>query len=796
MKRFVVSLAVLLAFYGLARADYVIIIYNLTTSSQGGGGNPGGNQGGAAGMMGGPGMGGMPGGAVGGRGAIGAGGAAGAAGAGGFVPPGGGGIGGGAAGAAGAAGAVGAAGAAGAGGFGPPGGAMGGALGAGGGAAGAAGAAGAGGAAGARGAAGAAGAAGAGGFGPPGAMGGGVAPGGASGSPPGGASGGGRGMSGSPPGGAGGMSGSPPGGGSWQPPGGFGGGYGGAAGAGGGMAGMGGMGMGGMGMGGMGMGGMGMGGMGMGGMGMGGWMAGGGGPDPNATPLLAIAVVEVERWSKYGNTGVIHASHKFSPKGSYILPVTSDKRITAAFLQRPSIHARFKSESDLAHSKKPPDVNALVNLAAWALKHDLLDEFVKVMDEVAVADPQNEAVVAFKKVQDLIKKDITKPDLSDTWRAKVLDGYKVEKSEHYALLHNLEANKPAEAMSRLNRLEANYRAFYYWFALQGKVMPVPDQRLVAVLVKRGDEFKRQQQIFDSLPSVSDGFLARRENLAVFSLERTDLASAALERSTKSLWAKLVTDRDTSLKQWPRDLDRVPLQLAAGAEMQTIALLERALQEDAEIAAVTHEGTRQLLAATGELPRNVAVPEWLQFGWASFFETPKGAPWMTVGAPSATLVPEFNYFGQFKAADKAGKIKDRTKALVSIVTDNDFRVFARNPKSEEARVKARTMAWSLTFFLANARLDGLRRYHEELKKLPRDLEFDERTLLLAFARAFDCVDGPNAINHDKLDKLAQHWRDYIDSTRGDDEDLLGELAKKQTELKTQQAPKGGEAPPGR
>ena len=269
-------------------------------------------------------------------------------------------------------------------------------------------------------------------------------------------------------------------------------------------------------------------------------------------------------------------------------------------------------------------------------------------------------------------------------------------------------------------------------------------------------------------------------------------------------AQLFTDRDASLVSWPRDIKREKLEFTRMnasrqveypvAEIQTLALLERALQEDAEVASVTHEGTRQLLAATGMLPRNVAVPEWLQFGWASFFETPKGALWMTVGSPNSSLMPELNYLGHYKAADKAGKLKDHTKALIDVITDADFREFAKNPKSEEARVKARTMAWSLTYFLANTpHLDGLKRYHEELKKLPRDLEFDSRTLLLTFARAFDCLEAsnPNAVNRAKMDKLAAEWHGYIMITPAEDEVLQQELVKKQAELKTIHSPKPGD-----
>jgi len=661
------------------------------------------------------------------------------------------------------------------------------------------------------------GAAGAGGMVPPGGMGGVRPPGGMGGvAPP----GGGPGMGWSvPPGGVGGGA-VPPGGmGGVAPPGGGAGGMvppGGAAGAGG-MVPPGGVqppsgfgggsmppqpGMGG-GMGGMGIGGMGIGGMGIGGMGIGGFFQGGNGGQPKQefTPLLAIAVVEVEHVKVLpGTGGVVHVTHKWSPRhGSYILPVTLDKKITATILdKRVSVHARYDAQYKDAHKDNKPTPDGLYQLAEWALKHDLLDEFVTVMGELAAKDPKHEAVLAFQQVEKEIAKPITKGDASDVWRTKVLDGYKVEKSApHYALLHNLDAARPVEVTNRLARLESNYRAFYYWFALRGKVLPVPDQRLVVVLVKLTDEFKRQQQIFESLPSVSDGFLARRDNLAIFSLARTDAASEALAKNTKSLWDQLTTDRDTTLKDWPKGVDRVKLNLGPGAEMQTIALLERALQDDAEIAAVTHEGTRQLLAATGQLPRNVAVPEWLQFGWASFFETPKGSPWMTVGTPSSTLLPEFNYLGQYKAAAKANKLeKQRHVMLLKVITDAYFHEFARNPKSEDARLKARTLSWALTYFLANKKLDGLISYQEHLKKLPRDLEFDPETLQLTFAKAFDCLNAanPNVVDPAKLDKLANQWHDYIMLASTESEQLFTEMAKAQAELKSSKTlPKPSDAP---
>jgi hypothetical protein len=535
----------------------------------------------------------------------------------------------------------------------------------------------------------------------------------------------------------------------------------------------------------------------MGGMGMSG-MAGGN-QNVNLTPLLAIAVVEVkkaERVPLLGGGKALRVWHKWSPaNGSYVLPETSDKHITALLLPRKTVHQRWTVEHQAAYKDKPT-AEKLLRLADWALSHGLLDEFTKTMDDLAKIDPKLDAVVAYQQVSKDMAKPIEKGDVPESLR-KLLDTYKVERSEHYALLHNLETStRPPEVDSRLKRLEANYRAFFYWFALQGKVLKVPEERLVAVLIKRGEEFKRQQQIFDSMPTVADGFLARRENLAVFSMQRTDAASEALEANTRLTWQTLTTDREKSLRGWPRGTNGQPLELAFGAEIQTIALLQRALDEDAEIASVSHEGTRQLLAATGELPRNVAVPEWLQFGWAAFFETPKGAPWMTIATPSSTFMQEYNYLAHYKEADKQNKLeKKRVDTLEKVVTDAYFRDILKNPKNQEAVIKAHTLSWSLTYFLAKKKLDGLRRYHEELRKLPRDLEFDAQTLLLTFARAFDCMDpsSPNAVDKPKLAQLADWWHDDIKLTPAEDENLVREAIRAQAELKSG-GNKPGDKPP--
>src|SRR5438132_799386 len=52
-----------------------------------------------------------------------------------------------------------------------------------------------------------------------------------------------------------------------------------------------------------------------------------------------------------------------------------------------------------------------------------------------------------------------------------------------------------------------------------------------------------------------------------------------------------------------------------AILQTLALVQKILEEESERTTITHEGTRQLLAASGVLPRSVQAPDWVQYGLA-------------------------------------------------------------------------------------------------------------------------------------------------------------------------------------
>lgn len=450
------------------------------------------------------------------------------------------------------------------------------------------------------------------------------------------------------------------------------------------------------------------------------------GPDRRPTKMETIG-------HKYGTTYLSRA----------------DQNLTIKAVNLPTVARRFKAKKEELDKDKTHE--KMLELAEWALEHRLLNETVKTMEDLKAANAEHPAVKAFFKIDADIKKKITKDDgKAAEWRDK-LGNYKVKPSEHYSLLYNnaVDAGSP-DIDTRLKYLEENYKAFFYWFALKGKVLPVPERRLVAVLVNRPDEFKIQQEVFDPMPLVTDGFYARRDNLVVFSNERLDEAYDALHKATKDLWSQ----------GWKKDLlvegkGKPGADLATLAHAQTMALMLKSMEDEAVLAAVSNEGTRQLVAATHLLPRNVAVPQWIQFGIGSFFETTKGAFWPGTGAPSWTYATRYKAWEQLQI-----NLDKSDEALKSVVTDGYFH---KATETEGAStMKARTMSWALSYYLMKKRLDGLLKYFDELGKLPRDMQFDEETLMGCFARAFELSvpDRPNEPDIQKFLFLAQDWYTFV------------------------------------
>jgi len=477
--------------------------------------------------------------------------------------------------------------------------------------------------------------------------------------------------------------------------------------------------------------------------------------DASSTPLVVKVSVEAKKKVKtlpYGDGDFLHKwGRTFMPWPD------DDKEIVWATVHIPPVADLLKQKRKEIKDDDSERSEKLLKLAEWSVSHGLSDkDTAAIMDDLAKVSPKSPAVAAFQKVRAAIERKVTQDDSAIKWKDK-LGELKSKQSEHYTLLYD---TTDLLADKYLKQLEGNFAAFFYWFALRGSILPVPDHRLVAVALQDERSFNREHQdIFDDTPLVADGFFARRENLAVFSGTRMDEGYRALCKVTDALLAKGWTTDELlrgKFKIVERGMTYPEIERA-----QTLILVRVAMEEEAILAAVSHEGARQLVAAVGLLPRTVEVPRWIDFGVASLFETPKGSLWTTTGGLN------LHYQSIFKAWEKNKKIDEAShlRALKAVITDEDFHGLKESLNVDEKVTKARTKAWALTYFLAQKKLDGLLRYYQELSALPRDIEFDSNTLLGCFARAFNLTDStdPNQIDENKAAILADEWYTFIHNT---------------------------------
>lgn len=533
--------------------------------------------------------------------------------------------------------------------------------------------------------------------------------------------------------------------------------------------------------------------------------------EEEADPILAEVVVEYNKASlaRYLDSNLRPRNfpkiyHKWGETA--FNPLATDIRVE--FVQEngqklPPVAKRYKLQRE-EKLKDGKNTEVLLDLAEWALTHSLLEEYTKVIEELRELDSKHPTVVAFDYYQTEMKKRLTKVDDAIVWKNQM--GNKKEKqTAHYVLLYTATETEPDEVKDYAERLEENYLSFFYWFALKGKKVKVPDRRLVAVLLDKPDEFYAYREAFDHAPMVADGFFSRRDNLAVFSAKRLDEVYDLLSKATNPLWQTGWNQSDLL-----NGKGRPGSQPDEIVRNQVLALLLRAMQDESARASVSHEASRQLAVATGMISTTVAVPEWIQFGMGSFFETPTGAFWPGVGAPSWRYLVKYKVWrkadqdvddkikAEIEKAKKEGKpigiLTDRVldrppEAIRKVITDAYFREAAKDDTKKTPLLKARTLSWGLTYFLMHRKTEQLLKYFQELEKLPRDIEFDDDTLIMTFGRAFDMVEttstGP-VMNTAKLDKLGEEWFSFLDMTPIESSEAMQDAVKQYQEQNKKKA----------
>jgi hypothetical protein len=95
------------------------------------------------------------------------------------------------------------------------------------------------------------------------------------------------------------------------------------------------------------------------------------------------------------------------------------------------------------------------------------------------------------------------------------------------------------------------------------------------------------------------------------------------------------------------------------------------------------------------------------------------------------------------------------------TEDDASAIARKKRDRMVN-KARAASWGLYYYLATTDPAGLKRYLDELRKLPRDLPFDEKTAVDVFAKAFNLTTGPKPeAGKATLKEFATAWLAHMD-----------------------------------
>lgn len=301
--------------------------------------------------------------------------------------------------------------------------------------------------------------------------------------------------------------------------------------------------------------------------------------------------------------------------------------------------------------KNPADGQPLLDILNDALEHGMVTEAVKYADELltAVQDkkvrttpPVERFASAYAKVQKPLKQRPNQRGDGASWRERlslVHPGANEQTSAHYYLVYW--DSPEAERARRLSQLEDNFRAFYLWHATQGVALPVPARPLVAVLPKTGADVNHLAHAIDGMPRVTDAFYAPDHDVLVLSPERLDGLGQTFQRQIQQIYREGVNRQDLLKGETGPRIDtsgtvkdaRKPEDVA---RMMTWAMVERYYEEGAEWSAVSREGTRQLLYASGVLPQHVTLPLWLSNGSIAFFHRPKDPVYTTKDEDDKTV----------------------------------------------------------------------------------------------------------------------------------------------------------------
>ncbi len=552
-----------------------------------------------------------------------------------------------------------------------------------------------------------------------------------------------------------------------------------------------------------------------GGMGMQGGLPGGAAPAPDDIHLVPVCI-EVDQLGSsqihsaadlklfeeakklptvkhnWGSTLLIHDS------GPVVLVQFYRDKDGKAF---PRAAKRFTDEA-LRITRSSPTLQNKLDIAEGALSLGINKRFKGDMDTLARNEKTDPIVAAYLKIKEELDKPVDKMP-ADPWYRKLLKrGYEelhLPKS-HYVLLHKGFSPKSPDmekAKAKLQHLEDHLRDYYYWWAMRGLVLPVPREKLVAIVTADADEFKYVHKGLSGGPVVFDGFHCPGPNVIVMAQNPLEPNYTSLETIGRQYWTPVGKQPAQLLTSTHLMGGTDEQKQREGLEASMIALTLKAMEESSEYGSISHNASRQLLYASGLLPPHVVVPEWLLFGMSSIFETTPGIPWKNMGAANPIYLTRFRDLQN----PSIGKTLELNGALAlrQVVTDTYFRTALRHPPDSDEVKKARATAWALCYHLARKEPAKLQAYFKELGRMPRDLELDSDVLFGCFARAFDAWDSNRSlVNPVVLEKQARSWFGDMTAVPLDSKDLVQGvqhmIAEVKKALQKAAATGGGPMPP--
>jgi hypothetical protein len=304
-------------------------------------------------------------------------------------------------------------------------------------------------------------------------------------------------------------------------------------------------------------------------------------------------------------------------------------------------------------------------------------------NKLALSRDAQAFVTAWGAVSKRVLGPATVPGDGPDWQAK-LDAKANRTEGHYSLVSW--DSSDAEIRRRSRQLNDHFIAFYLLHATRGVALPVPAKPLVAVLPEQSASVPKMRTVLDVLPGTGDAFYAPEHNVLLLAPERSDDVGRTFIRQNQQAFAKGL-NRDAVLAGvLPDKLDANGRDGAAKpddyARAGTLSLIEKLMAEEAEVAAISREGSRQLLFATGGLPAHVTLPEWFANGSVNYFARPRGPlfvkvgdddkPFMSVAMSTGYGVPNYLLQRALRDLDEHKELNaDRAKVLENVLTDAYF-----------------------------------------------------------------------------------------------------------------------------